>query len=100
MRRRTVLLTMIVLAGFMLYAPKGVGQQTDIVSGVLEELDLSSMRGKIKTDLGKPVFFEVTKPELFKGLTVGERITIQVDDRGRAIKVIDMPVPELQKPLK
>ena len=52
-------------------------QQPDIVSGMLEELDLSQMKGKIKTNLGKPVFFDVIKPELFKGLTVGEHVTIQ-----------------------
>ena len=75
-------------------------QQPDIVSGMLEELDLSQMKGKIKTDLGKPVFFDVIKPELFKGLTVGEHVTIQVDDHGRAIKVIDTPVPELKEPLQ
>ena len=75
-------------------------QQPDIVSGMLEELDLSQMKGKIKTDLGKPVFFDVIKPELFKGLTVGEHVTIQVDDYGRAIKVIDTPVPELKEPLQ
>ncbi|MER3423425.1 MAG: hypothetical protein C4293_09540 [Nitrospiraceae bacterium] len=80
--------------------PESIEQQTNIVSGILEELDLSRMKGKIKTDLGEPVFFGVPKPELFQGLTVGERITIQVDDQGGAVKVIDTPVPELRKPLK
>jgi hypothetical protein len=41
---------------------------------------------------GSPPFSDVTKPELFKGLTVGERMS-------EAVKVIDMPVPELKKPL-
>jgi hypothetical protein len=80
--------------------PETREQQPDIVSGMLEELDLSQMKGKIKTDLGKPVFFEVIKPELFKGVTVGKHVTIQVDDHGRAIKVIDTPVPELKEPLQ
>ena len=75
-------------------------QNTTIVTGTLEELDLSRLKGKIKTDLGKPVFFEVTKPELFKGLSVGERVTVQVDGQGRATKVIDTPIPELQQPMR
>jgi hypothetical protein len=74
-------------------------KQVHVITGTLEELDLSTMKGMIKTDLGKPVFFEITKPELFKGLSVGERVSVQVDDKGRAMKVIDMPVPELKKPL-
>jgi hypothetical protein len=80
--------------------PEAREQQPVIVSGMLEELDLSQMKGKIKTDLGQPVFFDVIKPELFKGVTVGEHVTIQVDDHGRAIKVIDTPVPELKEPLQ
>lgn len=80
--------------------PPTGASQPDVVTGVLEELDLTSSKGKIRTDLGKPIFFEVAKPELFQGLTVGERITIQVDDQGRAIKVMDVPAPELKQPLQ
>ena len=54
--------------------------------------------GLIKTDLGKLVFFKVVKPELFKGLTVGQRVAIQLDAQGRAIKVMDTAVPELPTP--
>jgi hypothetical protein len=80
-------------------ASSSQGQHADIVTGTLEELDLTRMKGMIKTDLGKPVFFEVTQPQLFKGLSVGERVTIELDDRGRANKVIDASVPELKQPL-
>jgi len=79
-----ILLSVIVSSVYVLNAPQSLGQGTgDIVSGILEEFDLSRMKGMIRTDLGKPVFFAVSKPELFKGLTVGERITIQVDEQGR-----------------
>lgn len=76
------------------------GDPRDIVTGILEELDLTTLKGKIRTDLGKPIFFEVPKPELFKELTVGERITIQMDDQGKAVKVIDVAAPELKHPLQ
>lgn len=74
------------------------GDERHVVSGTLEELDLERMKGMIKTDMGKPIFFEVTKPELFKSLHVGDHVTVQLDDRGRANKVIDTPVPELTRP--
>jgi hypothetical protein len=70
-----------------------------VVSGTLEELDLTRMKGMLKTDLGKPIFFQVPKPQLFERLSVGEKVTIQVDQEGRATKVIDTPVPELKQPL-
>lgn len=75
------------------------GQSGMVVSGTLEELDLTRMKGLLKTDLGKPIFFQVTKPQLFEHLSVGQKVTIQVDQEGRATKVIDMPVPELKQPL-
>ena len=68
----------------------------DMVTGVLEEIDLKQLKGRIRTDLGKPVFFEIVKPELFQRIKTGERVTVQLDERGRAIKLIEVPVPELQ----
>ncbi|MGQ0811901.1 MAG: hypothetical protein ACT4OO_11855 [Nitrospiraceae bacterium] len=75
--------------------PNADAQKTHVVTGILQELDLTRMKGLLKTDLGKPIFFEVTKPELFKNRSVGERVSIQLDEQGRAAKVIDVPVAEL-----
>jgi hypothetical protein len=69
------------------------------VTGVLDQLDLVQGKGRITTDLGKPIFFEVVKPELFQPLTVGQRITVELDAEGRAVKVIAVPPPELDKPV-
>jgi hypothetical protein len=77
-----------------------VGDQSGmVVTGTLEELDLTGMKGMLKTDLGKPIFFQVVKPQLFERLSVGQKVTVQLDHDGRATKVIDMPVPELKQPL-
>ena len=73
--------------------------QSLTVTGVLERLDLSANKGLIKTATGKPVFFEIIKPELFKDMTVGQRVTLQLDEHGRAIKAIEMQsIPELPAP--
>jgi hypothetical protein len=86
----------------------GFGQEADssgqsqgglTVTGVLERLDLSANKGLIKTATGKPVFFEIVKPELFKDMTVGQRVTLQLDEHGRAVKAIEMQsIPELPAP--
>ena len=77
----------------------GDGDQSGmVVTGTLEELDLTRMKGLLKTDLGKPIFFQVVKPQLIERLSVGQKVTIQLDQDGRATKVIDMPVPELKQP--
>ncbi len=66
-----------------------------IVTGTLAMLDLAAGKGMLKTDLGKPVFFEVTRPELFSRITVGDRLTVQLDEQGRTVKVMEAVVTEL-----
>src|SRR5688500_9384153 len=70
-------------------SPQPAETDSHTVSGVIEQLDLATNKGMLKTSLGKPIFFDIAKPELFKGITVGQRITIQLDERGRAIKAIE-----------
>ena len=84
----------------MAASPEHTGQGTQVVIGTLEELDVSKMSGKIKTDLGQTVVFTMTRPELFKGLSVGERIAVRLDDQGHVIRVMDTTVPELPRPEK
>lgn len=69
------------------------------VTGTLEALDLTNMKGLVKTDLGKPVFFQVIRPDLFTGLSIGQRITVRLDAQGAAMKVIVIPTPGFPEPL-
>jgi hypothetical protein len=73
-------------------------REPNVVSGTLVKLDLDSLRGLLTTDLGKPVFFEVPKAYLFENVTLGARITLQLDEQGRAIKVMDTSLPDLITP--
>ena len=79
--------------------PQSAETDPHTVSGVIEQLDLEKNKGMLKTSLGKPIFFDIAKPELFKGITVGQQITIQLDERGRAVKAIEShSIPELPAP--
>lgn len=69
-----------------------------VVTGTLDQLDFNSGKGLLKTDLGKPVFFQIVRPELFRRLSVGQRVTIGVDEQGQAIKVMEIPPVELPSP--
>ena len=88
------------LAITMAASPEPTGQDSHVVTGTLEELDVSKMSGKIKTDLEQTVAFTITRPDLFKGLSVGERIAVRLDDQGHVIRVMDTTVPELPSPEK
>ena len=65
------------------------------VTGTLSELDLASGRGMIRPDLGDPIYLEVRKSELFQNLSVGDRLTIQLNGDGQVSKVMGMSVPGL-----
>jgi hypothetical protein len=95
-----VLLCAPALATTMAASPEPTGQESHVVTGTLEELDVSTMRGKIKTDLEQTVAFTIKSPDLFKGLSVGERIVIRLDEQGQVIRVMDTTIPELPIPEK
>lgn len=81
-------------------SPETAGQDLHVVTGTLEELDLPKMAGKIKTDLGQTVAFTIKNPDLFKGLSVGERIAVRLDDQGQVVKIMATTIPELPIPEK
>ena len=76
-------------------SPELMDKESYVVIGTLEELDLSTMSGRINTDLKRTVAFTMTRPDLFKDLAVGDRIAVRLNDRGQVIKVMETTVPEL-----
>jgi cold shock CspA family protein len=69
-----------------------------VVTGTLDQLDFDTGKGLLKTDLGKPIFFQMIRPELFKRLSVGQRVTIGMNEQGHAVKVMEVPPVELPIP--
>ena len=65
------------------------------VVGTLSALDLSSGRGILRTDLGKSIYLEVRKPDLTRNLSVGDRVTIHLNEDGQVDKIMGASVPEL-----
>jgi hypothetical protein len=66
-----------------------------VVSGTLLKLDLASGRGLLRTDLGRPIYFDVPNAYLFENVIVGARIALRLDDLGRAVRVMDTSIPDL-----
>lgn len=69
------------------------------VTGTLAKLDMSAGKGMLLTDLEKPIFFRLDRPELFERLSIGDRVTMQLDDDGRVLKVIETLPAEVHEPL-
>jgi hypothetical protein len=77
------------------HAAEGPEGQLHLISGTLLKLDLSTGRGLLRTDLGRPIYFDVPKAYLFENVIVGARIALQLDDQGRALRVMDTAIPDL-----
>ena len=90
-----MLLGALSLATLVAASPEQTEKDSYVVTGTLQELDLDKASGKIKTDLEQTVAFTVTSPDLFKGLSVGKRITVRLNDQGQVIKVMETTIPEL-----
>jgi hypothetical protein len=68
------------------------------VTGTLAKLDLTAGKGMLMTDLEKPIFFRLDRPELFERLSIGDRVTMELDEDGRVIKVIETLPAEIHEP--
>jgi hypothetical protein len=84
------------LATALAASPESMGQDSHVIIGTLKELDLPKMSGKITTDLDQTVAFTIKSPDLFKGVAVGERIAVRLDDHGQVLKVMETTIPELR----
>ena len=94
---------LILVSGWMPAMANGAGsnrEKTEAskpyeVAGTLSALDLTSGMGMIRTDLGKPIYLEVKKPDLIRKLSVGDRVTIHLNEDGQVDKIMGASVPEL-----
>ena len=68
------------------------------VTGKLTKLDLTAGKGILMTDLDKPIFFRLDRPELFERISIGDRVTMQLDEDGRVLKVIETLPAEVHEP--
>lgn len=68
------------------------------VTGTLTTLDLKAGKGMLKTDLGKPIFFDLVRPDLFQSVSVGQRVSIVLNNQGQVVKVMETPPAELLAP--
>ena len=73
-------------------------RKSAFASGTIEAIDAKLMTIKLKTDTGKGLVLKVAKPDLLQELTVGDRVTVELDGDGKAKKIMKSALPELPPP--
>ncbi len=70
-----------------------------VVTGTLTTLDFKTGKGLVQDEMGKPVYFEIVRPDIFRTFSVGQHVSIGLNEKGQAIKVMETPPIELPTPL-
>src|SRR5712691_8444186 len=69
------------------------------MGGTIEDVDPAGLKITITTDMGKKVSFPVSNPEVIRGLTKGDQVSVELDEQGKVLKVVKnnsapKPAPE------
>lgn len=73
-------------------------EQGEVVSGILESVSLESSTVRLRNPLGQPIILKIRKPHLLEHVTVGDRVTVVVNEDHEILKLIETPIPELPPP--
>jgi hypothetical protein len=73
-------------------------QSAQIFSGTVEAVDEAQAKITVKNDLGQDVPLQLLNPDLLKGISVGDRVSVQLEKPGVAKKIAKLTVPELPAP--
>lgn len=72
--------------------------QGEVVSGVLESVSLESSTVRLRNPLGQPIILKIRKPHLLEHVTVGDRVTVVVNEQHEIMKLIETSIPEIPPP--
>lgn len=68
---------------------------TTFIGSTIEDIDLAGMKITIKTDQGESLSLSVANAEIMKGLTKGDRVSLELDVQGRVMKIVKI-TPDLK----
>jgi hypothetical protein len=68
---------------------------TTFIGSTIEAIDLAGLKVSIKTDQGESLSLPVANAEVMKGLTKGDRVSLELDVQGRVMKIVKI-APDLK----
>mgnify|MGYP001558806567 CR=1 FL=1 len=60
------------------------------VGGTIEEIDPAGLRVTIQTEFGKKESFPVGDAAVLMGLTKGDRVSAEMDEQGKVVKIVKL----------
>ena len=74
-------------------------QSAEVFSGTIAQLNAAEGKVTVKNEIGRDVALDLVNPELLKGLTVGDQVSVELEKPGTAKKITKLSVPELKGPI-
>ncbi|HKW86627.1 MAG TPA: hypothetical protein VJM82_06135 [Nitrospiraceae bacterium] len=68
---------------------------TTFIGSTIEEIDSAGLKVTVKTDQGESLSLSVANAEVMKGLTKGDRVSLELDVQGRVRKIVKI-APDLK----
>ena len=63
---------------------------TKFVGGTIEEIDPAGLQVTIQTELGKMESLPLADAAVIKGLTKGDRVSVEMDEQGKVMKIVKL----------
>ena len=98
--KRAFLLLALLLSCSVQILPSWSQQSGDVFNGTVEALDAAKATLIVKNELGRQVVLELMNPDLLRGLSQGDQVSIEMEKPGVARKVTKLSVPELKAPIE
>lgn len=73
--------------------------ETTLTGSIIETVDSTGLNITVKTaGAGDKMSFPVVSPEIMKGVTVGDRVTLELDLDGRVVKILKLTPTSTESP--
>jgi hypothetical protein len=80
--------------------PSWAQQQGQVFNGTVEAMDAAQGTLTVKNELGRQVVLELSNPDLLRGVSQGDQVSIELEKPGVAKKVTRLSVPDLKAPVQ
>jgi hypothetical protein len=68
------------------------------IGGTIEGIDSAGLQLTIQTDQGQKESLKVANAEVMKRVTKGDRVSVELDEQGRVMKIVKIPSDPVSAP--
>ena len=95
---RAAMLTATIVLWTAVAVAEDASRAERLLTGTIQRLDHEAGQLTLQTDLQKTLTFRSSRSDLLKDLSQGDRVIVELDERGTPSKITRVTIPELPTP--